>query len=90
MIETNKQLNELSEDELNEVAGGGLYTKKGYLRTTASYSCEHFACRVCGKKDAHDHDELGFDGSGISIQVRCKDCQWHKALLCTNTLNKRS
>jgi len=33
---------ELSDDELDNVAGGGCYSKDGYLKTTIGYGCEYF------------------------------------------------
>lgn len=35
-------LNELEDDELDEIAGGGTYNKKGYLKTSAFYKCDYF------------------------------------------------
>lgn len=33
---------ELSDDELDNVAGGGCYSKDGYLKTTIGYGCKYF------------------------------------------------
>lgn len=33
---------ELSDDELNNVTGGGCYNHDGYLYTTIGYGCEHY------------------------------------------------
>jgi len=33
---------ELSDEELDNVSGGGCYTKEGYLETTIGYKCEYY------------------------------------------------
>lgn len=43
MPEDEKRLNELEDEELNEVAGGGTYNKDDYLRTAATFNgCKYF------------------------------------------------
>lgn len=90
-----KELNEISEEELNEVAGGGTYTRDNYLKTTNFYSCEHFECRSCGKRGEHYDIPAGqenFSGHSpaVLVSANCSNCKWHSTLRCNNPINKRS
>ena len=38
---------ELSDDELDDVSGGGCHTKDGRLVVTVLHSCGHFTCKNC-------------------------------------------
>lgn len=50
---------EVTDDELNNVSGGGCYSDDGYLQTTIGYGCEHYE---------RDPEGLGIDGTCC----RCK------------------
>lgn len=39
----NPKTGELSDDELDNVAGGGCYSDGGRLKTTSGYKCKHYA-----------------------------------------------
>ena len=39
----NPKTGELSDDELDNVAGGGCYSASGRLKTTSGYKCKHYA-----------------------------------------------
>ncbi len=51
---------ELSDEELDNVSGGGCYSDDGYLMTTIGYGCEHF--------EDYGEGALGVDGTCC----RCK------------------
>ena len=40
-------IGELSDDELDDVSGGGCHTKDGRLVVTVLHSCGHFTCKNC-------------------------------------------
>ena len=42
---------ELSDEELDNVAGGGCHSKDGRLVVTIRYSCENFICKHCGRAE---------------------------------------
>ena len=42
---------EVSDDELENVSGGGCHTGDGRLVVTVEHQCEHYQCRWCGKTD---------------------------------------
>lgn len=82
-------LNELPDEELDEIAGGGTYTRDGYLKTTGGYSCQYFKCKACGQEGEHQHSAN--DGTGRSIYTvkLCRQCTWHSTLRCNNPANKK-
>jgi len=55
---------ELSDDELDNVAGGSCYASDGRMVVSLGYSCRGFRC----KKDG------GRPGGHICIVVRCLEC----------------
>ena len=62
---------ELSDEELDNVAGGGCYASDGYLMTTIGYKCKYFekgaagingtccACKYWDQRDRNGYEELG-------------------------------
>ena len=44
---------ELSDEELDNVAGGGCNTKDGRLVVTVGYSCENWVCKRCGSSSRY-------------------------------------
>ena len=63
---------ELSDDELDNVAGGGCYSNDGYLKTTIGYKCQYFekgewwgvngtccACKYWDHDDRNGYEEVG-------------------------------
>ena len=46
----NPKVGELSDDELDNVAGGSCHTADGRLVVTVGYSCVLFTCKSCGGK----------------------------------------
>lgn len=84
MDENKTLLNELPDEDLNEVAGGGTYTKDGYLKTTIGYSCSAYQCE-CGETGQHIHPI----SPRTPISATCGFCRWHSTLRCNNPINKR-
>ncbi len=79
---------ELSDDELDNVAGGGCHSKDGRLVVTIRYSCENFICKHCGRADSPNHKHwLEPISPGCDI---CKFCSWEKGLwLCNHPANMK-
>ena len=87
------QSGELSDEELNNVAGGGCHYKDGRLIVTIDHYCSDsfWRCKRChghayyrqSKPDAH----TCYDGKGIS-HLNCNNCQFmvyeHGLWLCNN------
>ncbi len=67
----NPKTGELSDEELDNVAGGGCYASDGYLMTTIGYKCKYFekgaagingtccACKYWDQRDRNGYEELG-------------------------------
>ncbi len=70
---------ELSDDELDNVAGGGCY-KGDRLIVTVANSCEYWTCKKCGLGSLGDTSlhscREGFWGTGESATVVCNDCKY--------------
>ena len=63
------QTGELSDDELDNVAGGGCYSSGGRLKTTCGHKCRHYVDgppRRQGRPLDNDHraDHKGGEGDG--------------------------
>ena len=71
---------ELSDEELDNVAGGGCHAKDGRLVVTAFYGCEHWACHLCGDTTKYN----AFTGgehchvckSFVPAPGMCKSCKY--------------
>lgn len=73
-----EQLNksgELSDDELDNVAGGGCYYDDGRLVVTCGYYCKRFECSVCGLAFSPKFTELHKCYSGLHAST-CDDCKY--------------
>lgn len=95
-----EQLNEsgeLSDEELENVSGGGFYYKDGRLIVTVDNYCNRgWKCKRChgnsyyrqAKPDAH----TCYDGKGFG-HLNCNNCQFmvyeHGLWLCDNPLRKK-
>ena len=62
---------ELSDEELDNVAGGGCHKKDGRLVVTIRYSCENFICKHCGRTDSPNHKH-----AGVPISPGCDICKY--------------
>ena len=69
---------ELSDEELDNVAGGGCHAKDGRLVVTAGYTCEDFTCRICGshRRDYHSHVTNLESRSATIVQPTCNGCKY--------------
>ena len=80
---------ELSDEELDNVAGGGCHKKDGRLVVTVMYGCEHFVCRICGKTGVHVHSVGNIVTAQPACEI-CKFCSWEKGLwLCNHPANMK-
>ena len=83
----------LSDEELDNVSGGGCYYKDGRLVVTCNYSCGRYKCRSCGKGM---EDTIGAYHSCVATGDRnhmsaCKNCAYKTnkgaRMLCNHPLN---
>lgn len=86
------QTGEVSDEELDNVSGGGCY-KKGQLVVTVCYVCEHFKCKKCGSSE-YVYTAFGTVCSkcgAVACCNICTYCTYKKGLwLCTNDENRKS
>ena len=66
---------ELSDEELDNVAGGGCHNKDGRLVVTVWYNCSDFTCKKCGRKNTGDHFHL-IDGYRTNYMQQCQFCKY--------------
>ncbi|MDE5753182.1 MAG: hypothetical protein K2H89_01350 [Oscillospiraceae bacterium] len=69
---------ELSDDELDNVSGGGCYYKDGRLVVTAGYACYRYRCKKCGSPDTHPGYVVVFTSSDPSCYCdrTCSGCKY--------------
>ncbi len=87
---------ELSDDELNDVAGGGCHAKDGRLVVTIDHLCNHFICKRCGStKGTGKYAETcsGCRHTRVDAPAHCatcKYCTYEKGLwLCNHPENRQ-
>ena len=94
----NAKKGELSDDELENVSGGGCHTGDGRLVVTIQHQCEHYQCRWCGKTDfsSWDIEYAGHrcpEAGNLSFGCVCNQCQhmsYEKGLwLCNHPANRK-
>ena len=95
-VQLNKS-GELSDEELDNVAGGGCHKKDGRLVITMMHGCDEWACFRCGSKELYNALTSGMRchvcGSAqmLSSPGTCKSCKYktyEKGLwLCNNPAN---
>lgn len=73
-VQLNKS-GELSDEELDNVAGGGCHNKDGRLVVTVWYNCSDFTCKKCGRKNTGDHFHL-IDGYRTNYMQQCQFCKY--------------
>ena len=66
---------ELSDEELDNVAGGGCHKKDGRLIVTVWTSCDEFVCVKCGQKNGGDHFHI-IDGYRTNYMQQCQFCKY--------------
>ena len=90
---------ELSDEELDNVSGGGCHAADGRLVVTVGYYCEHFGCKVCGG-DGTTVRGGGGSEPGLVVCAHCGDigvcCNYCRycsfeggAWLCNNPKNRQ-
>ena len=83
------QSGELSDEELDNVAGGGCHKKDGRLVVTIMYSCDQFVCKSCGRKGEHTHHVGNIVTIYPSCEI-CKYCTYESGLwLCNHPANTK-
>ena len=82
---------ELSDDELDSVAGGGCHKKDGRLVVAFGHACEHWACRFCnGTRWSDRTGNCRSCSRGIWICTECKYMSYEKGLwLCNHEANRK-
>lgn len=90
---------ELSEDELDHVAGGGCHAGDGRLIVTVGHYCANFGCKLCGSDGIASVPGVGSEPGFVKcagcgdIGVTCgycRYCSYEGGLwLCNNPKNKK-
>lgn len=89
---------ELSDDELDNVSGGGCHAKDGRLIVTTRYACEEFRCKACGKRIGAQrkclnnkyHRCSASDGMGWDNCDNCMNCSYeHGIWYCNHPTNRK-
>lgn len=79
---------ELSDEELDNVSGGGCYNLDGELIVTSRHSCDKFKCTQCGR----DHKNGNRDDT-CPRNSYCPSCYYGKSvgaiLYCENSYNRK-
>ena len=83
---------EMSDDELDNVAGGGCYTKDGRMVTTVGNWCNNFVCKKCGGNidmgSVSGSDRACGTCGGPVYCNTCKLCTYEKGLWLCNRKTK--
>lgn len=67
---------ELSDDELDNVSGGGCYSLGKRLIVTPFHSCKWYECKNCGGTGkTHDCPKVAY-GQKVSLSASCEDCKY--------------
>lgn len=90
---------ELSDDELDNVSGGGCHASDGRLIVTVGHWCENFGCKVCGGDGTTVRGGGGAEPGLVvcancgDIGVCCNYCRYCSyeggAWLCNNLKNRK-
>lgn len=93
------QVGELSDDELDNVSGGGCHTADGRLVVTTGYWCENFGCKIGGGDGTTVHGGEGSEPGRVicancgNIGVCCNNCRYCSyeggIWYCNNEKNKK-
>ena len=70
---------EMSDDELDNVAGGGCHTGDGRLVVTATHNCRDFRCKKDGAP-SHTRAAVCTACGATAICNNCKFCSYEKGL----------
>ena len=81
---------EMSDDELDEVAGGACYQGDGRMVTTVGNSCRSWRCKQHNKKMDSDHRPVCIECGKMASCNSCKFCTYEKGLwLCNYEGNRK-
>ncbi len=84
---------ELSDDELDNVAGGGCHASDGRLVTTVANDCQYWHCKKCGSNSSSAYATHGCKYTGEVCLMACNECQYisyEKGLwLCNHPKNRK-
>ena len=75
----NPKTGEVSDDELNNVAGGGCHNGDGRMITTVLNDCRHWLCKYDGETWMNTHDVFGVSTSvckKCASSAACKNCKY--------------
>ncbi len=81
---------EISDDELDNVAGGACYRDDGRMVTTVGNSCRSWRCKQHNKKMDSDHRPVCIECGKMASCNSCKFCTYEKGLwLCNYEGNRK-
>ena len=81
---------ELSDDELDEVAGGGCHKSDGRMVTTVANLCREWRCKKDGSRMESDHRPICCKCGKTAFCSSCKFCTYEKGLwLCNCESNRK-
>ena len=81
---------EISDDELDNVAGGACYRGDGRMVTTVGNSCRSWRCKQHNKKMDSDHRPVCIECGKMASCNSCKFCTYEKGLwLCNYEGNRK-
>lgn len=85
---------ELSDDELNDVSGGGCHTSDGRLVVTVGHICGYWQCKNCSdhgygfgdrnNMDVHTCPDMCGGGKVFACCDTCSRCSYEKGLWLCN------
>ena len=81
---------EMSDDELDEVAGGACYRGDGRMVTTVANLCREWRCKKDGSRMESDHRPICCKCGKTAFCSNCKFCTYEKGLwLCNHESNRK-
>ena len=75
---------ELSDDELDNVAGGGCHIRDGRLVVAFSHLCDNFSCKFCGGRRAKPPAHACAHCDAIASCSSCNHCTYERGLWLCN------
>ena len=81
---------EVSDDELDNVAGGACYRGDGRMVTTVANLCREWRCKKDGSRMESDHRPICCKCGKTAFCSSCKFCTYEKGLwLCNHESNRK-
>ena len=81
---------EISDDELDNVAGGACYRGDGRMVTTVANLCREWRCKKDGSRMESDHRPICCKCGKTAFCSSCKFCTYEKGLwLCNHESNRK-